>query len=342
MFGKNFFVLSFVVLIVLLLPGIASAKSLTNDQVIVGESFLLGSGETFEGNLVVFGGLVTTEQDSLFVGDVVVLGGSGSINGQLDGNLVVVGGTLKLGSRAWVRGNVSAVATTIDRDVNARISGQLITGRNIRVWETARVVVPDFSRTFDVRSVPGFDVLGLLLRSILWAALAILVILFLQVPTERVSQTIVAQPLLSGGVGLLAVILAVLILLAMAITLILIPVSVLGVFILIVTWTYGRIALGLEVGRRFSEILKKDWPIAVHAGIGTFILVLVVDGANMVIPCVGGIFSLLVGLVGLGGVLLSRYGSQVYSPVPSGVVNTPPSKSASSEGPKADVPPEEK
>ena len=166
--------------------------------------------------------------------------------------------------------------------------------------------------------------------------------MFLPVPTDRVTRTIVSQPLLSGAVGLLTAIVAPLFLIAIAITLILIPVSLLGVIILIVTWFFGRIALGLEIGRRFAGVLKQEWPLAVTAGIGTFLLVLVVDGANMVIPCVGGIFSILVGLLGLGGVLLSRFGNQIYSPATSAIVPPPPPTPPSTNDPSAESPPAEK
>ncbi|MFU8771792.1 MAG: hypothetical protein ACNA8H_05150, partial [Anaerolineales bacterium] len=318
---RFYFILLGVLLIALVLPGIASARSLQDDRILVGETFTLGSGEELDGNLVVFGGVITTEQGSRIIGDVVVLGGSVNIDGRVDGNLVTIGGTLRLGSNSWVRGNVTSVAGSFDRDANATIDGQLTTGSSIRIWETARIIVPDIPGSFDFRVSPSWDFIGLIFRTFLWAALAILVVLFLPVPTERVSRTIVAQPLLSGGVGLLTGIVAPLMLVVMMITLILIPVSLLGGFILIVTWFFGRIALGLEIGRRFANVLQKDLPLAVHSGIGTFILVLVVDGANMFIPCVGSVFSILVGLLGLGGVLLSRYGTQVYSPVSAAVIS---------------------
>jgi hypothetical protein len=62
----------------------------------------------------------------------------------------------------------------------------------------------------------------------------------------------------------------------------------------------------------------------------------------MVIPCVGGIFSLMVGLIGFGGVLLSRYGTQVYSPIPRATIYPPKSGTTTSEEPKPGIPPQEK
>jgi cytoskeletal protein CcmA (bactofilin family) len=329
-------------MLTLILPGTALAKNLHDDEIVVGKTFTLLSGEELEGNLVVFGGSVTTKQNSRVLGDIVVMGGSVRIEGRVDGNLVSIGGSVRLESSAWVQGSVTVVATSLDRDANARVDGQLITGRSIRVWEMPGIIIPDIPQVFDVRVLPGWNMLGLFFRSFLWAALAVLVTMFLPVPTDRVTRTIVSQPLLSGAVGLLTAIVAPLFLIAIAITLILIPVSLLGVIILIVTWFFGRIALGLEIGRRFADVLKQEWPLAVTAGIGTFLLVLVVDGANMVIPCVGGIFSILVGLLGLGGVLLSRFGNQIYSPATSAIVPPPPPTPPSTNDPSAETPPAEK
>lgn len=171
---------------------------------------------------------------------------------------------------------------------------------------------------------PFWAALWFLFRIFLWAALAMLVVMFLPAPTERVARTVVAQPVLAGGVGLLAAIVAPLLFIAIAITIILIPISLVGVLVLAVAWFFGRIALGLEVGRRLALMLRQDWPLPVVAGAGTFVLTLVVDGADQLIPCVGWIFPVLVGILGLGGVLLTRFGSQPYPPYSGLTPRTPP------------------
>lgn len=322
---KIFSIVFVVILATLLFPGTALAKNLQDDRIVVGETFTLSSGEVFDGNLFVFGGAANLEQDSRLNGDVIVLGGSARIDGRVDGNVILLGGSVRLGSTAWIRGNVTALATSID-DENARIDGQLITGRTVRVWDFPRVITPDGTQPFDGRVFPSWDILRLFFRSFLWAVLAVLVAMFLPTPTDRVARTIVAQPLLSAGLGLLTAIVAPILLVVIAITIILIPVSLLGGFVLVIIWFFGRVALGLEIGRRLASVFQKDWPLAVTAGIGTFFLVIVVDGANMVIPCVGGIFSVLVSLLGLGGVLLSRFGSQIYNPTTVPVIPPPPSE----------------
>ena len=155
------------------------------------------------------------------------------------------------------------------------------------------------------------------MRAFLWAALAVLVVLFLPRQVEQVSHAVVAQPVISAGLGVLTAVILPIILLLVAITIIGIPVSLLGVLALVISWAYGIVVLGLEVGKRLAQMLKVDLAAPVVAGAGTFILVLVMNGVKVAIPCVGWIFAALVGCLGLGAVLLTRYGTQPYPPLVS-------------------------
>jgi hypothetical protein len=74
---------------------------------------------------------------------------------------------------------------------------------------------------------------------------------------------------------------------------------------------FGWIALGLEVGKRLAIALNQEYQPVVMAGLGTLVLSLVVNGINF-IPCVGWFAPFLVSAVGLGGVILSRFGTQTY------------------------------
>jgi hypothetical protein len=81
---------------------------------------------------------------------------------------------------------------------------------------------------------------------------------------------------------------------------------------LVVAWVFGRIAIGLEIGLRIAKTFDREWPVPLAAGVGTFGLALVVDGMGTFIQCVGWLIPILVGLFGLGGVILTRFGTQAY------------------------------
>jgi hypothetical protein len=145
------------------------------------------------------------------------------------------------------------------------------------------------------------------------SALAMLLILVAPKAVERASLAAFTRPWEAGGLGLLVAILTPILLIGFAVTLIGIPITLILALCAVILVTYGWIALGLEVGKRLSQAFRQDWPLIVDAGLGTFLLSLVANGIGLT-PCVGWIVPALVGFLGMGGVLLSRFGTRVYPP----------------------------
>ncbi len=323
-------IFNFIFVIVLLatfaLPGPAYAKGFQDDKIVAGGTFILTNGDTLDGNLLIFGGSATLEKGSQVNGDVVLLGGTLNIDGQITGNVVGFGGVVNLGQLAVVEGDLTTLAATLNRDKGSRVEGQVVNGFQTPFhFEFPGVTVPS-AQNVRLSVMPIWSVMWFFFRTFLWAALAVLVVMFLPAATHRTADAIVSQPVLVGGIGLITTVIAPLLLIGIAITIILIPISLVGALAMVVAWFFGRIVIGFEVGRRMAEMLKQDWPVAVAAGIGTFILALVVDGANEVIPCVGWLFPVMVGMLGLGAVILTRFGTQTYPPtgIESSVTATPP------------------
>lgn len=323
------FTLLLVMLACFIIPSTAFAKGIHDDKIVAGGSFTLNSDETLDGNLFIFGGAVTLEEESLVEGDVLLMGGTISIDGRVEGDIVGFGGVIRLGETAEVEGDLTAMGAVVHRDPGAEVEGQVIKGiEGPFSFPIPLPIIPDVPNIPSVPDVPrvpyfhGFDFgvnplwtgLWFLFKTFLWAALAVLVVMFLSKPIERTSDAIVAQPILSGGVGLLTVIVVPLLLIILAITIILIPISMVGALGLAVAWFLGRIAIGYEVGRRLAKMLDKDWAPAVSAGVGMFLLALVVDATGELIPCIGWIFPALVAVIGIGGFLLTRFGTQSYPP----------------------------
>ena len=304
-----------VLFLTLALPGAAQAKGLSDDRIVAGGTFTLPSGETQDGNLLIFGGVVSLEEGSKVNGDVVLLGGTIDINGDVSGSVVGIGGAVRLGERAVVNGDLTTLAASLHRAEGSVVAGQVITGFQgpLIFPRSGNVIVPEIPNP-QVRFPTIWNGIWSLFRTFLWGALAVLVVMFLPRPTERVANTIVRLPVTAGGVGLLTVIVAPLMLVGMAITLILIPVSLLGAVILVVAWFFGHIAIGYEVGRRLGIALHQDWPLAVAAGIGTFLVTLISSGINQLVFCIGWTVPFLIGILGLGGVILTRFGAQAYPP----------------------------
>ena len=337
---KRIVLASLVLILAFALPTTAFAGGLYDSRVVFGGSFTLGSGEILHGDLAVFGGAAVLHKGSAVEGTVALIGGNLDANGEIDGDLVVVGGNATLGASAVVRGDVWEIGGNVSRGT-ARIEGDYYEGEGLDIPYNFDDFNFDFTRTF--RGFPGSwislqtRVIAYLFQSFMLAALAVLVLIFWPNPTGRVASTVIGQPLATGGIGLLTIVVAPILFLLLMITICLIPVSIIGIIILVVAVVFGWIALGLEVGKRLAIALNQEYQPVVMAGLGTLVLSLVVNGINF-IPCVGWLAPFLVGAVGLGGVILSRFGTQTYMITAAAV---PTEEEAIVEVPPPDEPEEE-
>ncbi len=320
----KFFAYLFVVM-ALLWPGTAYARDLLDDKVVFGGTYTLTEGETLNGNLVVFGGAVTLETDSTVNGDVVLMGGTVDCDGTVNGSMVGIGGVLQLGEAAIVQGDLVTIGAALQREAGSEISGDVIQGLSFPFqfnfpseMQFDNVQPP----TFNVSANPALEVVWFTFRMFIWAALAILLVIFFYAQTDRVARAALDQPLITGGAGLLTALLAPLALIALIITLILIPVAFVAIVLLGIAWLLGWVALGLEVGRRIAKMLNQEWAPAIAAGIGTLILYFVLAGFDQLVPCVGWLPRTLVGLWGLGAVFMTYFGTREYH-APSSVVEAP-------------------
>ena len=313
------FTLLFILLAALAFPTAVFAAGINPtkpaDKVVLGGTFEVTSEQTFDGNLAIFGGTTTIDQNATVNGDIFQAGGTLSIDGKVNGNLSTLGGTIFLNSHAVITGDVSTVGGTLHRDSGAQIQGQVINGaQGPYTFNTPGPVVRP---PVNVNFKPITDTLGFFMQVLMLSLLALVAGLFLPNQLSRTGKAVVSQPVISGGMGLLTAVIAPILLVLLAITIILIPISLIGILALVIAWTFGWIAIGLELGYRVADLFKSQWPSAVAAGVGTFILSFVVLGIGR-IPCVGWIVPTVVGFLGLGAVLLTRFGMMNYPTTPYG------------------------
>jgi len=339
------------VMSLLLFPTQTAAASGPNDgPVIFGGSYTLKSGDTVDGDVLVFGGVVLIEDGATVNGDVVVLGGALTVNGQVNGDVALVGGVAKLGEESLIDGSLSLVGATLNRADGAQVNGGVTYSEPGFTLDTPPSVpgvlnVPGVPGVPGVPNVPGAPFewhsnplwvgLSVFGRSFAMALLALLVGLFLEEPTRRVGQSIAGQPVIASGLGFLTIILAPAVLIVLAITIILAPVAFLAVLVLLVALLYGWIALGFEVGLRFTKMIKQDWALPLTAAFGTWLLT-IISAAIGLIPCVGWLAPFILATVALGGVTMSRFGTRVSLPPVATTVVAPAPSPASESAPAAD------
>ena len=344
---------SFVLLVLLVFVPVqaAAAKGTSFDgQVIFGQSYTLKSGDALNGDLLVFGGSATLEEGSMVNGNVVLFGGSLVVNSDVSGDVVVIGGIATVGASAHVHGNLTTVGTTLDRAEGAQIDGQITNTATSWVGDGSNSSNPVTPASPATPAKPNihinFDPFGSILnafgQALSLAVLAMLVMLFLASHADRVAHAVIAQPLTAGGLGLLTVVVAPIALVLLTITIILIPVAAVAVVALFVAAIFGWIAIGYEIGQRFTAAIHQNWHPALSAGLGVFALTLVANALTSipVLNCVGWLVPFLLGLAGLGAVIMSRFGTQtVLAPaatVPAPV--TPVTPAATPEAPITPAP----
>ena len=337
-----------VLLLALALPGTAYARGLFEDKVVFGGNFTLQSGETIEGALLVFGGNVTLESESLVTEDVVVFGGNVDISGTVEGGVVAIGGNLNLLPDAVVEGDVASIGGNVNQATGAQVEGRIIT----QIEDPLTLSFVRDIRLPVVRTMgfPGiFGVGWFFLKILLWMVLAAVVVLFIPERTRRAADTVVSQPLISGGLGLLTAVILPPVLVVLGITICLLPLALLALVAAVLIWAFGLIAIAYELGVRLAGLAKQEWAPAVNAGFGAFVLMLILNTVGTLVPCVGWVLPFLVGCIGFGAVVLTRLGSQAYpllSPLaaaPSAAVQpaSPVEPAAPEEQtpPPADIPP---
>lgn len=287
-------------------PGIERQSG--GGRLVLGGTYTLEEGEILEGDLVIAGGRVSLETDSQVQGDILVMGGSLRADGLVTGDILALGGQVVLGDNATVEGSVNMLGGNLERAAGTEIKGE----QGFTLPSPVMPGLPDnlMVPRFDLGIRPFWRLFWILMQAFLWAAAAVLVTLFLPSATLKVSQAISNQPAIAGGLGCLVTLVTPVILFLIGITIIGIPISLLAALVFVLAWCFGIIAAGLEVGKRLSAALRREWAMPVSAAIGAFLLTFVINSIDAVIPCVGWFFPLLVGLLGLGAVLLTRFGTR--------------------------------
>jgi hypothetical protein len=249
------------------------------DRVSIGNSAVVREGETVDG-------------------DVVAVGGSVTVDGDVRGDVVAVGGGITLGPKASVANNVIVVGGSLRRDPAARIGGRV---QEIRIgsldFGNWRWPVSPMRIWWGSMVGSAFALVGTLTRLAILCLLSALVVLFGQRYVERAAVLAATDTFKAGAIGFLSqllflpILVIVIVVLVMTIVgiplLLLIPFLLLGLAIVgLVGFTSVAYRLGGLVAARFG------WPT------GNPYLTTIAGVVLVLSPL------LLARLIGLGGVVM--------------------------------------
>lgn len=311
-------------------PALAASDQISTGRFCAGDNLTVASGEVVD-SLLALGCNVTIEQGATIQGDLVLFGGNASIAGTIGTNIASFGGNVALDSTAVVNGEITSVGGNVNRAAGAVVQGGVnSTGGNaprIRPVQPVPPIPPagPFSRTFDF----GLGLIGGVITALAFAALGALVVIFAPEPTRRVGNAVTAKPLNVAGVGCLTLFLLPILMLLLVITLIGIPVALVIGFIAFVAWVFGWIALGYLTGEKILQAFKaRDILPVVAVILGVVILTLISQ-----IMWLGWIVSFVGGLLGIGAIVLTRFGTRPYPPAPVMMMTPAVAAAASSNVP---------
>lgn len=273
------------------------------------------------------GGGITVGEDEEVGDAVVAIGGSVTVLGRVDDDVVAIGGGVHLGPKAVVRGGVTSIGGHIEREAGSIVDGEI---------NEVRIGPPNFllhAPAF-MGFAPGWEavhgwlrLVGTLVRLGIVLLLAILVALIAARPVERIGDRAAREPWMSGFTGLLAQLLfipvLVLTVVVLAVSIIGIPLLVLvpfGVVAFLLAMLVGFAGVSLRVGR-WAVGAHRAVPLAMAVGVIVIAAVALVSRGVGLLPIptwfltwplgIAGFFVEYVAwTVGLGAALLTRFGSR--------------------------------
>jgi hypothetical protein len=256
-------------------------------------------------------------------GDVVVFGGNAIIEGTVAGSVVVMGGEIRARRGAEIKGDVVAIGGTIEEDEEVVIRGEriLVGGVASQIGDRLHI------GTRTIRAIVSVAML------FVGFVLFLITMLFLRGRVERVSSHVTAYLLKCLGMGVLTSVVGMFALLIVMIPLIItivgIPlamvlgISCIGVYVIACT------IFVFTVGRAVATRAGIDGGVFAHLLIGIVLLSIpeimafVLDSvghapmaAYVMFKVISGFVWLFAYVVGLGAIVVSRFGARPVEPAP--------------------------
>lgn len=88
--------------------------------------YTLRSGNTLRGDLYITSGNATLEEGSYVTGSVIMTSGNLTVNGEIDGDIVLTSGKVILGPTAIVHGDIRGTSDDISQAEGSRVEGQIM------------------------------------------------------------------------------------------------------------------------------------------------------------------------------------------------------------------------
>lgn len=269
---------------------------------------LVTNGEHFfdqnlSGDLIIIGGSATLPDGVVLNGSAHIFSGSLNLDGEISGDISFLNGDLTLGPTARIGGDLNLGGGSYHPSPAAVIQGRVNTGTGISLPD-----LPEQS-TLNVWDL----LLRTLINGTLLGLLAVVLVRYVPMAVDRVGEAATRHSLVSGAVGLLVGVVGISLLVTMAYTILLIPVTLLGLFVLGVSMLFGWVGLGISAGRFAVRFLKRPVKSSIAAFLGMLIFMFGLELLSL-IPSIGSLLGIAIAVIGLGAVSLTRFGLKRFIP----------------------------
>jgi hypothetical protein len=202
------------------------------------------------GDMVVFGGQHEVIKEGQEVnGDLMVLGGSADVFGKVDGDAVAIGGKIYIAPQGRVDGSLIELGGVIDNESNTPQR------HGVPPPPTPEVTVP----VIPEGQVPWYQQ-GWTVFFFIDALLAFMAFLLFPARTRSASEHLLDNPVLAGMLGFFSPVIFVLVIIALAITLVGIPLMPLAVLAVSGGYLIGKAAIAEFIGTRLFDVFKAAQP----------------------------------------------------------------------------------
>jgi hypothetical protein len=293
----------YLILLTLIFCAGCSAEGIYTLKIIDQGSLTVSSRESLTADILLFDGVLDIEEGGTLTGSIYQMLGEIKLDGTLVGDLTQWSGDVRLGPDSLITGNYSRSGGGLVKKEGSKISGEFIEP--------------------EIRLSPAEWLRQNLKQQLVWSAVQILLIggaalgLSRWYPRgiERVRDAVQNQIWVCLAMGALVGIVGTTLLVQMAFTIVLIPVTFLGLFVMAVGIATGWIGLGGWLGGLLSNQLGLMWSRPLENTAGAILLMLFLSLLNL-IPLFGGLLLAVVSLVSLGAVFLTRFGIRKFQPAP--------------------------
>jgi hypothetical protein len=267
------------------------------DRVVTGGHVTIQKGETV-GDVTVLGGSLDVFGD--VEGDLAVFGGQSQVHegGQVHGDAVTLGGSLTIDDGAEVDGDVSVIGGALHRGDKATIGGK---ARD----DKGEIKVSIDTDDDDEKSAPkphqGFfaHVAESMSESALMFVFGAVLLALLTKRVDSLKVEVASRPMRSFALGIVGSIVGIIALCALCITIVGIPVAIVGVIAALLL-TYGSITAVLTTAGQALLGHKTTNPY-MHLALGCVLFFITAS-----IPHVGGFIIAAVTFIAIGALVATR------------------------------------